>query len=201
MIKKEWRTQWVSQTKASYVSITQNKALFQLITEAPLKTEIIVKQKMVRKPKKRWIILQCIIWYSHIIYGVSNRTATSHCAHLATVTYCIHGSSSDKHWVISCQVKCRTEASLFLPVTTTVSKRPKLQIVWGSSHILLSFPFLTYTFQSQPPAQRRATESEHSLYHCRLSSSPSQTWWKKVFHLVILSCVCFSELKLQRAWE
>lgn len=162
--------------------MTQNKALFHLIAEAPLKTEITVKQKMARKLERmNYLTMHHLVYLCPLLLFNAYWLRYSNTLHLC-------GSSSGKRWVISWQMKCRTEASLFLPVTTTVSKRAKLQTVWGSSHILLSSPFLTYMFQSRPPARRWATEGEHSSYHfghLLLSSIMllTQTWWKRVFHL------------------
>lgn len=66
--------------------------------------------------------------------------------------------------------------------------------VWGSSHILLSFPFLTYMFQSQPPARRWrewTRSSSPPTSHCTIAN------WSWLGHLMedgvtlSLLCACF----------
>lgn len=64
-------------------------------------------------------------------------------------------SSSGKRPVILAKWKCRRAASRFCSQWRPPRpKRRNCKQVWGSSHILLSLPFLTYTFQSWPPTQR-----------------------------------------------
>ena len=59
-------------------------------------------------------------------------------------------SIAGKHFIFFTQVKCRTWASLFVSAETTIWLREWENWNRGSPHILLYFPLLTYTFQSQP---------------------------------------------------
>lgn len=60
---------------------------------------------------------------------LSDKCQTFHCVpahsvvslHAHWVVATLNGSSSGQHWVISRQIKCRTAASPFLPVTTTTA--------------------------------------------------------------------------------
>lgn len=69
----------MSQTKAAYVCVSQNKALFLLIAEASLKTEILLKgkRKFNGKRKGRCIIVQRIMWDISLICLITTREQLS----------------------------------------------------------------------------------------------------------------------------
>lgn len=63
----------------------------------------------------------------------------------------------------------------------------KLQTVWGSSHILLSFPFLTYTFQSQP-----------LVHYCRREDQNVEVWQIQTQPILAASWGMISEEKRKK---
>lgn len=81
----------------------------------------------------------------------------------------LYTSSSGKRPVILAKWNAEEQLLVFSVWRPPRPKRRNCKQVWGSSHILLSFPFLTYTFQSQPPTQRWSEWARSSLpsaSHC-----------------------------------